>query len=71
MSRVRGVTPKVPKVLKVLGDISGAGPRPFAWRRAGRVERDGCLYFEVSRTGLESWSADSGHRLMANTEDCS
>lgn len=51
MSRVRGVTPKVPKVLKVLGDISGAGPRPFAWRRAGRVERDGCLYFEVSRTG--------------------
>lgn len=35
MSRVRGVTPKVPKVLKVLGDIVGQGPGPLLGEEQG------------------------------------
>lgn len=39
------------QVLKNLGDICGAGPRPFAGEAAGKVDRGSCLYFEVSHTG--------------------
>lgn len=51
VSRVGESPPRFPRCRRSLGISVGQGPDPLLSEAAGRVERDNCLYSEVSHTG--------------------